>query len=197
MANLKPVMKGSNEIVPFDHPYIQYPQLASTKMDGFRLLNLCGEKLLSPALKPFPNNNMTEHLGELLNFCLKHRIVTDGEFWSPVLTFQQLQSLVRSHDKSLNDLEIKYYIFDAMTEEEWDNNLEKPFIARYLNYKQTLAGFPNVVLVEQQHVTSAAAAQALFDQHNEQGHEGIILRQHSALYKHGRCTLKQDGMWKF
>ena len=188
-------MKGPNEIVPFDHTFISYPQLASTKMDGFRMLNLCGEKLLSPALKPFPCLQLPKHIEGFLLYCQQHRIVTDGEIWSPDLTFQELQSIVRSFDKPI-PASVNYYVFDLMTEEEWDNNTEKPFINRYLEYSQTLH-FPHVIPVEQFHITNAAEAEDYFEQKLNLGEEGIILRQGAAKYKHGRTTLKQDGMWKF
>ena len=196
MAKIKHVMKGPNEVVKFDHPAICYPQLASIKMDGFRLLNLCGEHLLSPALKPFPNNNMEMHLQEFLNFCKVHRLVTDGEFWSPTLSFQELQSIVRSHDK-LIPADVKYHIFDCMTEEQWNNENEEPYVNRYLEYNQTMQGFPNVVCVEQHRIVNHMAAEDMFNQQIAAGQEGIILRSLSAKYKHGRTTLKQDGMWKF
>ena len=196
MAQIKTCMKGPNEVVPFDHPAIRYPQLASTKMDGFRLINLCGEHLLSPALKPFPNMGMTRHLESFLNFCRHNRIVTDGEFWSPTLTFQQLQSIVRSQHAPIPD-DLKYHVFDMMTEHEWDNDFEGEFLNRYLNYSQTLQGFENVVPVEQWQVNSAAEAETFFNGQLENGQEGMILRQPQARYKHGRTTLKQDGMWKF
>lgn len=196
MAQLKQVLKGPNEVLPFNHPAIKYPQLASTKFDGFRLLNLCGEKLLSPALKPFPNHYLPVHLGRFLDHCQQQRLVTDGEIWSPKLTFQELQSIIRSHDKPIPD-HVRYYIFDLMTEEQWDNETEEPFIQRYLNYQQTFVGFPNIHLVEQWHTTTPQEAETFFEGMLEQGHEGMILRQHGAMYKHGRGTVNQDFLWKF
>jgi DNA ligase 1 len=196
MATIKQVMKGPNEIIPFDHPAIHYPQLASIKMDGFRLLNLCGEYLLSPALKPFPNNNMVGHLQPFLTWCRENRLVTDGEFWSPSRTFQDLQSITRSHNMPIPN-DVKYHIFDVMTEEQWDNGTELPFINRYLEYWQTLQGFSNVVCVEQHRVMGPSEAEDFFNTQLSRGQEGMILRSLSAFYKHGRTTLKQDGMWKF
>jgi ATP-dependent DNA ligase len=190
------VMKGPNEIVPFDHPFIKYPQYASIKMDGYRLLNLCGEHLLSPALKPFPNRNMTEHLYTFLKFCQEHRIVTDGEFWSPSLTFQQLQSVVRSHDKPIPN-DVCYYIFDAMSEAEWDTGHAPPFAHRIRDVVLNLVDHPHIVRVEQDYIQTAVEAETLFEKQIENGQEGIILRNPSTGYKHGRCTTKQDGMWKF
>lgn len=196
MAQLKQVMKGPNEVLPFNHPFIKYPQLASVKMDGFRLLNLCGEHLLSPALKPFPNRNMVEHLESLLEFCKQNRIVTDGEFWSPTLTFQELQSVVRSYDKPI-PADIKYYIFDAMSEEEWNNGTEALFGQRVNDYRGALVDKRNICAVEQIRIANSFNAEDLFNQMIEEGQEGIILRAFNAKYKHGRTTIRQDGMWKF
>lgn len=196
MALLKLPMKGPNEIVPFDHPFIEYPQLASTKFDGFRLISLCGEQLLSPKLKPFANLDLPNHFPRFLEHCRKNRLVTDGELWSPCLPFNELSSIVRSHHGYIPP-EVAYYVFDIMTEEEWDNGTEKDYMSRYLNYSQTLVGFSNIVPVEQCRVTSAEEAEEFFNKNLDAGQEGIVMRQLNAKYKHGRCTLKQDGMWKF
>jgi len=196
MAILKQLMKGPNEIVAFDHSKIVYPQLASTKFDGFRCLNLCGEKLLSPKLKEFPNRNLMKHLENLMVHCFEHRIVTDGEIWSPEIPFNELQSIVRSYDASIPD-HVGYYIFDTMTERQWDFDEEPVFINRYINYSQTLAGFEHVKLVEQWTVANAQEAEQFFIGQLDLGHEGMILRQLQAKYKHGRCTVNQDGLWKF
>lgn len=189
-------MKGPNEIVPFDHPYIQYPQLCSTKYDGFRCLNLCGERLLSPALKDFPNKHLAKHLEDFLVYCHEHRIVTDGEIWSPLLKFNELQSVVRSQDVAI-PTSVSYYIFDMIPEMEWDNEIEKEFHTRFSDYLNIFESFPNVVPVLQVTINNAQEAEDCFNSHIEQGHEGIILRQPKAKYKHGRCTTKQDGLWKF
>jgi ATP-dependent DNA ligase len=193
---LKHVMKGPNEIVSFDHHAIIYPQLASQKFDGFRLLCLCGERLLSPALKEFPNRNLPLHFEKLMLWAREYNFVLDGEVWSPELTFNQLQSIVRSHHAEIPK-SVGYYVFDMMTEQEWDEETEKPFIHRYLNYSQTLVGFPYVVPVEQHHIINPKEAEEFFNDEILSGHEGMILRQHHEGYKHGRTTLNQDGMWKF
>lgn len=192
---LRDVMKGPNEVLPFSHHAISYPQLASTKMDGFRLLNYCGEQLVSPALKPFPNLFMEQHLQHLLRYCRAARVITDGEFWSPELTFQELQSIVRSRNKPI-PASVKYYIFDTMSEDEWNNGGEPTFIHRYLNAQQTL-NFENCIPVEHFYVMTADEAQDRFENVLAAGEEGIILRSPTAKYKHGRCTENQDGMWKF
>jgi ATP-dependent DNA ligase len=163
---------------------------------------LCGEQLLSPALKPVRNHNLTNHLQNFLTYCFNNRLVTDGEIWSPKRKFHEdvkeegISSILTTHTREIPD-DIGYYIFDFMTEEEWDNNTEQPFIKRYLNYKQTLLGFPHIHLVEQWHITNPIEAEHFFTGQLDLGHEGMILRQPSAGYKHGRATENQDFIWKF
>lgn len=192
---LKALMKGPNEIVSFNHPAIVYPQLASTKFDGFRMFNYCGEQLVSPALKAIPNLNLPAHLSNLLRFCKEARIVTDGELWSDEMSFQELQSVIRSHNSPIPS-SVKYHIFDTMSEDNWNNGTELPYINRYLECQQTL-NFGNCIAVEHFYCMNAKEAQEQFDNHIEAGKEGIILRAPIAKYKHGRTTLNQDGMWKF
>jgi len=199
---IKDVMKGPNEIMPYDWAYIRYPQLASTKFDGFRCLCLCGERLLSPNMKDVRNRQLPLFLENLMMYCHEHRLVVDGELWSPKRKFHMepksegISSILTTHNRFIPP-DIGYYVFDIMTEEEWDNGTEKPFINRYLEYKQLLTGFPHVHPVEQWHMKDALEAEAFFEGQLELGHEGMILRQLHAGYKHGRCTDKQDGMWKF
>ncbi|MDE2097258.1 MAG: hypothetical protein KGL39_08455 [Patescibacteria group bacterium] len=195
---IKAVMKGPNEIVPFDHKYISYPQYASQKYDGFRMLNLCGERLLSPKLKEIPNINLRRHLDDLLNYCFNERVVTDGEIWSPQLKFDELKSIIRSGSADIPG-HVFYHIFDMIREDDWNNGTEAGFAQRYCEYSNLLMGFihNHVKLVEQFHISNPTEAEEFYSNQIQLGHEGMILRAMDAKYKHGRCTTKQDGMWKF
>jgi hypothetical protein len=107
-----------------------------------------------------------------------------------------ISSILTTHNRVIPD-DIGYYVFDMMTAEEWDNGTEQNFIARYLNYTRDLADIPKVFPVKQWHITSPEEAETFYNGQIEQGHEGMILRQLFAKYKHGRCTVNQDGLWKF
>lgn len=196
MATPKQVCKAPNEIMPFDHPVIQYPQLVSTKFDGFRMLCLCGEELLSPALKPMANVQLHTHLSNLLDYCKSKRWILDGELWSPRMTFTELSSVIRSKNKAI-PLDVRYHVFDMMDEHEWESNKEMPFGYRAQTVEQNLGGFHFTSIVRQDVVNSAGDAENCFNWHIENGHEGIIMRSADAYYKHGRFTTNQDGMWKF
>lgn len=197
-------MKGPNEVFPFDHPTINYThgQFASNKMDGERMLNLCGERMYSPSLKPMRNKNLDDHARGFFEFCRQHRIVTDSEIWSPIRSFhmpdkeQGIGSILAAYSRPIPD-DIGIYVFDAMSEDEWDNGTERPFAQRVEDMKGALTDFNHVYLVEQHLVKSASEAQAFFENQLANGQEGMILRAPNAAYKHGRTTLNQDGMWKF
>ena len=195
MAQLKKVMKAPNEIFPFDHAVIRYPQLASVKYDGFRCLNLCGERLLSPALKDIPNRQIPLHLNNFIEYCKLNRIVTDGELWSPTMSFSELSSVIRSHNKPMPS-DLRYYIFDAMSEYQWDMGNAQEFHKRVMFYMR-MPPFANVVKVPQINVTDPAMASDMFTGIISADGEGVILRSPNATYKHGRCTPNEDGMWKF
>ena len=202
MAQIKSVMKAPNTIYPFDYSTIKYPQLASTKFDGFRCLCLCGELWLSPKLKEIRNRNIDTFLIELRDFARDHRWVIDGELWSPIRSFHMepkeegLSSIFTTHNRIIPP-DCGFYIFDMLYEDDWNNGTEPEFINRYLNYQQLLTGFPHVHPVEQFHIKDSHEAEQFFNNQILSGHEGMILRQLHARYKHGRCTENQDGIWKF
>jgi DNA ligase-1 len=202
MALIKQVMKGPNEILPFDHPTIRYPQLASTKFDGFRCLCLCGERFLSPNLKDIRNKNLAGFLAELGNLCNKNHLVVDGELWSPKRSFHEeikangISSILTTFDLNIPN-DIGYYVFDMMCEEDWDGGTVELFFTRYTTYSQILHNIPHVIPVLQYPVHSPQEAEAFFNNQLDLEQEGMILRQPNAKYKHGRCTTNQDGMWKF
>lgn len=188
-------MKAPNEVFPFDHPFIKYPQFASVKYDGFRCLNLCGERFVSPALKDIPNRNLAKHLHNFFEWCRLTRVVTDGELWSPDIPFNELSSIVRSFNKPLPE-SVHYHIFDLLTEAEWDNDTEPEFRQRMWKYVN-IPSFAHVRPVIQQSMQSAEQAKLMFEGIIDANGEGIILRSPVAKYKHNRCTPKEDGMWKF
>jgi hypothetical protein len=107
-----------------------------------------------------------------------------------------ISSILTTHAREI-PLDIGYYVFDMMCEEDWNNGTEQTFVTRYLSYSQLLQGIPHVHPVEQHRILNSGEAESFFNQQIALGQEGMILRQLHAKYKHGRCTENQDGMWKF
>lgn len=202
MAFLKTPMKAPNTIFPFDFPTINYPQLASTKYDGFRCICLCGERYISPNIKDVRNQTLPGYLSVLGEFCKANRLVVDGELWSPVRSFHMepkeegISSILTTHHRVIPQ-DIGYYVFDMICEDDWDNETELSFLGRYNAYTEMLKNLPKVHVVKQHVIQNAQEAEAFFNQQLALEQEGMILRQPNARYKHGRCTENQDGMWKF
>ena len=195
MTLFKKPMKAPNEILAFTDPRIRYPLLGSVKYDGFRMLNMSGDTLVSPALKPIPNKNLKLHLNNFLEYCRLNHLVTDGELWCESMEFSELSSVIRSHNKPIPD-DLCYYMFDIKTNLGWNSESEEHYVYRMKAY-MGLPRFPHVSPVVQQYIKSAAEAQEMFDGVIEHGGEGIILRDPCVPYKHGRCTTNENGMWKF
>lgn len=189
--------KAPNEILPFTS--FRYPAYASTKFDGFRLLSLGGGQLLSPALKPFPNLNLFGHLANILGIQERNQVVFDGELWSPQLTFQELQSILRSRSKPIPS-HLCFYVFDAIPASEWNTVVRTPFSDRVQLYHSLLwnsgtnSGYYPVV---QTLVDSPDEAKQMFESALERGEEGIMLAEKSSLYKHGRYTPLECGLYKY
>jgi ATP-dependent DNA ligase len=202
MAYIRTCMKGPNTIFPFNHPFIKYPQYASVKMDGERMINLCGEAMISPSLKLMRNKNLRNHAVEFFDFCKSARLVTDCEIWSPIRSFHMpnkeegISSILSSYDREIPD-DIGFYVFDLMSEDEWDKSNEPIFSERYNRYWKALQGFKHVFPIVQFQVGTAEEAECFYNDQILSNQEGIILRSPRAKYKHGRCTDHQDGMWKF
>ena len=204
MALIKKPMKAPNEIFPFDYSVIKYSdgQMASMKMDGERMLNLCGEHLLTPALKPVRNQNTYAYAKDFFDYCKSQRYVTDSEIWSPIRSFHMpvkeegIGSILAAHTRPIPS-DFAIYVFDMLTEKEWNAGTEPFYLERYMRYQQELQGFPNIILVPQLLVHSPKEAHDLYDMYIERGEEGLILRSSMARYKHGRCTENEDGMFKF
>ena len=76
---------------------INYPMLASYKLDGIRCIFYKGE-LLSRSLKPIVNKQLREKLKPISDYCEKYTLILDGEIYSPELTFQEITKFVMTQD---------------------------------------------------------------------------------------------------
>jgi hypothetical protein len=148
--------------------------------------------MLSPTGKPFPNQELKHHLGVFRRYLQLNDLVADGEVWSAHRTFNSLQSVVRSHNAPL-DADICFYVFDMLTLADWKNPVE-PYSERF---GRCLGNYPNVRFIQQNFIANAEEAAAQFDRAISSGWEGIMLRALHAPYKHGRCTIRENGLLKF
>jgi len=188
------VIKAPSSIQPFTN-YTRWLKFGSIKMDGFRNVALASSMCITPSLKFQVNTNIPRHFEEFFAFLTRHRLVADGELWSPDLPFNQLSSRVRSTAGDLTG--VGFYIFDLLTENEWLHGESATYMMRYARLHQLREQFPNVYVVDQYPLQNVKEAQDFYQRQIDLGHEGIMLRDPYAHYKHGRCTHDEEDLLKF
>jgi DNA ligase-1 len=182
MSNFKPLLAAtySSEMEP------RFPYLASPKLDGIRCVIRDGVAL-SRTLKPIPNKYIQSILGNpsLNGF--------DGEIIVGSAThpecFRNTSTVVMSHDKIVDDF--TYYVFD---------HTEMPtatFTERNLAvFESCLGNHINTEALNHVWVRSEEELESRESEYLDAGFEGLMLRDPTALYKHGRSTLKQQTLIK-
>jgi DNA ligase-1 len=202
-------MKFKPILAPNEEPNlddIQYPILASYKLDGIRCIFYKGE-MLSRSLKPIVNKQLRGKFQMIADYTKKYNLILDGEIYSPDLTFQEITRYVMTQDfedkKSVKKfgkiLEIpeslQFYCFDFILEDDF----EAPFVNRQLNMASILYNDNLKYLIElirQKNVNSKEEVEEYFNEALEKGFEGLILRDHNGKYKCGRCTIKEGNLYK-
>lgn len=161
---------------------LQYPIIASAKLDGIRCLIKDGVAL-SRTLKPIPNKSIQawakKHANKLEG--MDGELIVGDPASSTV--YRDTNSFVMSHDK---EGEFWYYQFDYwdIPNEPYSYRIESADEAEnviHLGYKivynkEELLKYEELVL--------------------NVGYEGLILRNPNGKYKYGRCTLKENNSFK-
>lgn len=184
-------MLAPNKIVSMDD--LQYPVLASEKLDGIRALCL-GDKIVSRTGKPFRNKYLHEYFATLKEYSIKHRVVLDMELFDDNFThLGNIVSIVNSFTKDLPPT-FEPYIFDVIPFSEWENEQAGEFRNRINN--PCLDYFPSKYNFLPHYQFTNAHDLNTFYQRVLRQHEGIIVRSPYGGYKHGRCTLGDNIMYK-
>lgn len=191
------VLLAPNDKVDFDSSFLHWPMYGSRKYDGNRNLLYKGQ-FYSRTLKPQPNIYLNLTFQQLIEYSKKNNLVFDGELWSPTMTFSELQSIIRADDANI-PTHVGFYIFDMMTENEWENENEPCYRIRYEMLMKILRdnNFSNVFLIEQEMMYTPEEAEKAFEDFITEGYEGLMLRSLHGRYKHNRASLKDDIIYKF
>lgn len=198
--NFKPILAPNEEP---DLETIQYPVLASFKLDGIRCIFYKGE-ILSRSLKQIQNKQLREKFEPLRKYSEKNNVIIDGEIYSPKLTFQEITSFVMTEDLTESKTvkkngtaltipdHLNFYCFDCITD-----NPNTPYEQRIKNYC-LLAEIPNecLILCSQAILKSKEEVENYFEEATANGYEGLILRSPGGKYKFGRGTLKEGIIYK-
>ena len=155
---------------------LRYPLYGSPKLDGIRAFVYEG-KLMSRNFKPIPNEAVQLQFRELPHGYDGELIVGDPRAKD---CFNRTTSQIMSRDGGIAD--VRFFVFDNFA-------YKSRFTDRIMSVdkKYRITHFrldsPDVVVRYE------------FMQLKE-GYEGIILRDPNALYKHGRSTIREQGMLK-
>jgi DNA ligase 1 len=173
MSKFKPMLASTKPVTVHD---IQYPVLATPKLDGVRCVMQSGPKQRS--LKPVRNLFIQDELKDL-------RDGPDGEL-TVGLNFHKSSGDIRRSD---GEPDFTYWVFDDFTDptEAYETRLER---------LADIAAHPRVKLVLPILCNTPEELQVLVDGWVAEGFEGAITRTPGSPYKCGRSTLKQGWMLK-
>jgi DNA ligase-1 len=161
---------------------LHYPLIATPKIDGVRTVILEGEAF-SRALKPVPNRQLRHWLESCFG---RFAATLDGEFILPGKPFEVTSGAWRNADAGL-PADWQYLIFDA------------PGPGRYTQRLDRLAQMPLTHWASILPATTVRDDDALLAYEAAclaGGYEGVMLRDPDGLYKHGRSTLREQGLMK-
>jgi len=159
---------------------IEYPVLASPKLDGIRCLIVDGEPM-TRSMKPIPNKYIRDMLIKLKLPDLDGELMTSGDF-------NNVQSGIMS---THGEPDFVYHVFDL-------HSSHKVFADRYYDLCQAVQKMGNklIQIVIHHPVRGEVQLQNYWDKWIEQGYEGGMVRSVNGPYKQGRSTLKQGYLIK-
>lgn len=175
MSAIRPML-GTN--APKDLSTLHYPMYLSPKLDGVRAVVKDGV-VYSRSGKPIPNKNVQRMYGHYHGY--------DGEliYGSPtdVNVYNKTVSAVMTEDGP----QVDFYVFDY-----WDSTGN--YESRHGYLKETT--LYSMCLVSQYEVASEDDVIKYEKIMLDLGYEGVMLRNPNAAYKHGRSTVKEEGLLK-
>lgn len=189
--SFKPMLAPNEKV---DLSTLNYPLLASTKLDGIRCIFKDGE-ILSRSLKQIQCKQLRERLEPIRKFSEENNIIFDGEIYSSELSFQSITHFVMTQDLGDEELptSVKFYCFDSIE----DNKIDVPFKQRAEFATLCMMRFPDIAFpVEQVKVDNAEEVNDFFERVLKENYEGLILRDPNGTYKYGRGTLKESLIFK-
>lgn len=158
---------------------IDFPVIATPKIDGIRCLKVNG-KALARSMKLIPNC--------YIRSLIEQPIIPDGldgELLIPNCTFQWTMSSIMSHDGTPA---FKWYLFDYI--------YDAPYNARYTHLRELQLPDWCYVLPEVW-CNTLSELQDYIDQCLKQGLEGVCFRRPHSRHKNGRSTFREQILIKW
>jgi DNA ligase-1 len=179
---MKPLLAATLE----DVNTINFPVLASPKLDGIRVLIIDGVAV-SRNLKPIRNKYIQSILGHSKYNGLDGEILV-GDFDDKEL-FRKTSSGVMSED---GEPDFTYYVFDKF-------DVDGPFVHRLARAGEVCGQtdtHPALVLLEHVMIMNVKQLDEFEEETLAHGHEGVMLRNGMGVYKQGRSTMKEGILLK-
>jgi DNA ligase-1 len=167
---------------------IQFPVLASTKIDGLRYIAREDGGWTRNG-KPYVS---VPHIQRILTpvFDKHPDWIIDGEIYSEDVPFEEIVSLVKKGKPEAQDLaesekKCKLYIFDGVIDD-----VNSPFEVRFKTIKDEIAKLvgkdSHLKFVENVTVKTHDELMTLHDEYVKQGWEGIMIRKVGSVYENKR-----------
>jgi DNA ligase-1 len=184
---IKRVQKAPTDpITDADLQTLKYPLVGSPKLDGFRcIVDERGGRTSS--MKPFSNRFVETALRDPVFQGLDGEIIVGSPFKTSEDddVFHRTSGPIRRFD---GEPDFKLYVFD-----NWKQG-DLTYYERWL--KAFHLHHPRVVVLEQQLLTNAAEVMTYEKEMVELGYEGAMIRSVEGRYKEGRCTLREQNIFK-
>ena len=221
MKSFRPML-GAN--APENKGEVNFPVIASFKLDGIRAIFHPDLGLVSRSLKPIKNKQLNEKFKYLIEYSKNNNIILDGEFYHHELTFQQITSLVMTEDfmdgkiinkKRKKDADSnKYYDVEIISGKyipiKFNNPIEfhmfdmiensefnMMFKQRVENMRMNFDVMTGLKIVPQMEFRTSTELDWYFNEAIKGDYEGLIIRHTEGHYKFGRSTLKEGLLLKY
>jgi len=167
-----------------DFTTLDYPLLASPKLDGIRCLRPHGKDPMTRSFKPIPNRFIMKILTQILPEGF------DGEIMLPGKTFNEIQSEVMRHE---GEPEFIFHAFDYIQEsilEPFEDRIRECIKAVGVINSKYLSAVPHYA------VHSPEQLETLESLVLNKGYEGLMVRKTKGRYKCGRSTVNEGLLLK-
>lgn len=168
---------------------LSYPLYVSPKIDGVRAIVWEG-RVYSRSGKLIPNDQVQEQFGHHSLNGIEGELVVGEPNATDV--FRETMSMVMSERASSEDL--RFYAFDRVDDDVCDFETRDDEL--YQLHEAVWETFPGLFKIGTWSVYTQSALVAKHKDILELGYEGTMVKNPKAFYKHGRCTLRENIMFK-
>ena len=178
-------MKPMRSCAPTESYPVQFPCYGSYKIDGIRIVKHEG-KALTKSLKPVPNKTIARWVEHNLPDGVDGEIISGPPNQADVYTktFTAAMTIEGAYEFSI-------YLFDL-------HNMPKAYATeRYNALKSLVSNLSDSVkavakVVDKRVLNTQAEFDAMYNEALALGYEGLVTQSLDGLYKHGKCTPKEN-----